>query len=403
MDNPVDFVDATEWRMADAARRLLDRLKSLGFRDSAEHCEIKPMSLRASALAHDDQVHYAIVFEDDTCPPWCEVGSWVKRCSLGGDLWGARYFIATGAVEEREWRYASKAITRIPEADPAALFEHAVAMRNDLVAEQKYPELLTITLHDRMWEQWQFLDKERDPRKLAAQSREDSKRLRKWVSAFTKHFRPLGFLTSTADLKPGELTKMIMGYDEPLFEHCPGVLAVVDDYDAFPDFFSYEELASLPETTQSSDLRVLASLDPDRVWWSFRIRHDGIADERDRRLAADVFIASLNDISIGRVKLAFESEKALGDNRSEVALTVDSSKHTIECHYSSGQQLGIDDNMMAPDPAFLGRINDVIELPGVRFEHFVFADADDEYDHHYIALLDLKARAALERKRGWVF
>lgn len=405
MDNPVDFLETPQWKRPKSAAEIIQALEQVGFRTTPECCEIKAMNLLALGLLHKNENHFAVVYEDADNEPWFEIGIQAKRCKIGADAWGKKYFIASSAADEREWVYDSKEIIRKPGALPSELFQQVEEMSQEIVADKQELMMFSILLHDRMYQQWRFLDKNNDPNKIHADNDNRNKRISKWVGEFVKFFRPLGFLKATETMPDKKLTQMILDYDEPLFKLCPGTLAVVDDYDEFSDFLTNDDLESIPKSTQSLDLKILAILDPDRVWWSFRVWHyEQGYQESDIKVDGEQFIKSLAKISNGHFDPESVSETQQKEGQSEIKISLGGKTHQLKNNFvPSTDYDSRDAGMMVSDMKILSAINKIILGDDMRFELFRYDDGEGEFQEQYIILLSKKDRAILKEKRGWKF
>ncbi|MDX1513787.1 MAG: hypothetical protein R3174_08590 [Gammaproteobacteria bacterium] len=405
MENPVDFLDAPDWRDPDEVTKRIRELEVLGFKVTPECCEIRNLELQALMLLHEDGNHFAVIYEDAGDGIWHEVGIQCQRCRIGRDAWGKKLFIATSAMRPKELEIDSTEIYYRPGTHARELLQRVGEISGDITAEKQDPMILGILLHERVMQKWQFVDQSQARDKGPADGPDLDHRISEWVKEFVEFFRPLGFLSSTKALATEALVKTIVDYDEPLFELCPGVHAVVDDFDEFSDLFDPDELDRLPESTQFLDLKILAILDPNRVWWAYRVwDFDQGYSESDVRIDGREFIGSLADISAGRFAPDAVRERKTTNDRSVIELVLEGEAHKLRNRYvPGGEALSRDAEVLAPDLGILSRLNKLLGPGGVGFHLFEHDDGESCFSSKYIVLLSKKERDTLRKNRGWKF
>jgi hypothetical protein len=359
-------------------------------------------------LLHKENKYFAVIYENTNQGLWVDIGKHIKRCKvkLKPITWGRKYFIATQAAHEDEWPNEHKEIIRKPDATPAELLQLVTDLGDGLAIDNFEPDMFWSYHHDFMWSKWLFLDKSNDPKIIQAGIDDKDERFAKWVADFVKFFRPLGFIKAPKSWPNKKLAQMIMDYDEPLFEHFPGTHAVVDDYDSIKDFFSLSEQESLPQSTQFLDLKILAALDRDRVWWAFRLW--AFEKETDGGSIDCVgLIKSLGDISSGHFAPKDIIESEVRGGQSEITLSLDGNTHQLKNKYVKGLIFPDDDaELTFPDMEILTEINKITHEGIGKYHYFEFDGGDEEEEGFwlkFILLLNEADRNSLEKKRGWKF
>ena len=286
MDNPVDFLESNRWRSPECVSRLIDELTALSFSATNERYAVQALNLQGQAFSHAGVDRFAVIYEKSDLSVWCEI------C---GSMGRGRQLIVSSSPEVTEWPQEPNQIIRAPGASARRLMEEFDAASEERPLERYEPELLGLWVHPRFFQQWSFVNQE-SPAERARESQRRCERLGAWVNRFVEFFQSIGYLQGAGPAS--EVASMILEYGDPLFENMPGVLAVVDDFDELSDFFSSDEIETLPEGNPEIDARILAVLDSDRVWWQFRLCSSEDAwEEGTPELRRSLLAKSLSRIS----------------------------------------------------------------------------------------------------------
>lgn len=407
MTNPVDFVQQLSWQDAACVEQHIKSLQDLGFRLTSECAQVASMQLKALGLLHRDDSHYALIFEDPESGVWAELGIQATRCEIAPNNWGKKTFIASSATTRKEWGSKSTEVVLLSSQPASALMAEVDRLLGDLAVDRQDEFLFGMVLHERLYQKWHYLDESSSPATLAARQAEQKSCLERWTASMVACFRKLGFLKAPGRLSNKALTTMILEYDTPLFERFPGTLAVVDDYDEFADFFSAEERQTMPDTTQLMDLKVLAVLDPGRVFWGWRHwTYSFDAARAEHLLSAQCMLDALIQVSAGHIDPGAAQAIDHDGKVSMVRLTgldINEEKRVDYEDYFGLEKNGVP--LRVPGPAILDAFNTLLKDRGLGFYRFDYpAQAEQScFDSRYIVLLSDSERELLELKRGWTF
>ena len=262
-NNPIDFIDSANWRDFKHIAEIEVALREIGFVQTSEIARAPEIGLLCQGWRHGGHPFCAIIFESD------EHGCWYE---IYANSQTADYYIATASPIELEWAESKKTIEMISNASVQDLFAALSAMTDRLPLEHVDEVMFAIHLHDRLYQHWKFVH-EISPEELGRLDEGQRRRLKTWMDDFVRFFRPLGFFAPASDLNDSDFSRLVLDYEEPLFDLLPGTADLCDDYDEVDDFFSADQLQAMPTSDQQMDIQMLAILDPDRVRWNFRVEN----------------------------------------------------------------------------------------------------------------------------------
>jgi len=261
--NPIDFVNSAKWRDPVHIAQIETALQELGFTQTAEIACAQQMGLLGQGWRHGDLPFGATVFESNNHGCWCE---------LYANSGSAGYYIVTASPVELEWTGSEKTIEFIHKASVPDLFTGLSVMTERLPLENIDEVMFAIHVHDRLYQHWKFVNEE-SPNDLKKMDEDQRTRLKTWLDDFLRFFRPLGFFSAASGVNDNDFSQLVLDYDKSLFKLLPGTVDLCDDFDELADFFSSDQLLTMPASNQQMDIQMLAILDPDRVRWDFRVEN----------------------------------------------------------------------------------------------------------------------------------
>ncbi len=219
------------------------------------------------------------------------------------------------------------------------------------------------------------------------------KQVRDWAIDFISFYRTIGFLSQAEMLSNEGFVQLLMEWDEDLSDVFKGVETVMDECDFFIDVFEEEDYELLPKTTQLYDLRVLALLDPLRLWWRWR----------DNDYAA--MIQRWADISRGSFPAKEITETKKDNNQSLIGFTLHDKKLEYTVSYK-GVETAEEKEVLPEAKQLRDIINPLIIETGSQFESMRVSLTKEYVPFNiteYAVALTEEDKKQIAEKRDWSF
>jgi predicted DNA-binding WGR domain protein len=242
-----------------------------------------------------------------------------------------------------------------------------------------------------------------------------------WVREFIVFYRGLGFFEKQADLSDERLTELILSYgdgEDEYLELIPEIGELADDIDSLEEFFADDHLLTTdtPEykflgvntlvSNPTTDLRFLALLDSDRLWWRWREFQE---NNYPAPITVDyqVFLQQLSHISRG-VFMPENISISAQPNYTDIEFSYHDHIYQIKAHTTTVEYYA-NQLQIVPYLRILEQINEIMSnYSDHRFIYFEISNKDLRGSTHYvpfngtayIMVLTSSEMQEMQQKRG---
>ena len=189
----------------------------------------------------------------------------------------------------------------------------------------------------------------------------DSTDRKEWLTGFFEFYRSIGFLQTYADRPVSTLVAAMDDLDPGLL---PGLERIIDDIDHPVDLFSPYEFGMSPADNLIIDLRLLALLESERVWWRFRDLESAPETDLDYVATFSRWIGTSGGrVVVENLQLRPGNPPAISFRLGDVDHVVEPTYTTVDYGHGKGPQ-------QFPDPRCLREVNRLLQPRGPGFESY---------------------------------